>query len=139
MRKYLEENNFKNIDFIQNNSYIHEDNIICGTRGWSADDKKITRRENARLELSLQHAVGANDSVRLSNKEIIVCMHYSPFNDIEELDMNFIHTMKKYNVKKCVYGHIHGEAFNGKKEGEYKGIEFKLVSSDYLNFRLIEV
>ncbi len=35
MREYLEENNFKNIDFIHNNSYEFENKIIVGTRGWS--------------------------------------------------------------------------------------------------------
>ena len=34
MRKYLEENNFSNIDFLYNNSYLFEDKIIVGTRGW---------------------------------------------------------------------------------------------------------
>ena len=42
MREYLEENNFKNIDFIYNNSYLYEDKIIVGTRGWQ--DRKNCRR-----------------------------------------------------------------------------------------------
>lgn len=33
MKKFLDENNFKNIDFIQNNSIIYDNIIICGTRG----------------------------------------------------------------------------------------------------------
>jgi len=73
------------------------------------------------------------------DKEIIVCTHYPPFNETEEAEMNFIHTMKKYNVKQCIYGHIHGEPWGGKIEGIHKGIEFKLVSSDYLNFKLLEI
>jgi len=34
MREYIEENKFENIDFIYNNSYLYEDKIIVGTRGW---------------------------------------------------------------------------------------------------------
>ena len=86
----------------------------------------------------------AEKSVRIADattkkKEIIICMHYPPFNNLEQLDMNFIATMKKYNVKKCIYGHIHGETFNGVTEGNVQEIDFKLVSSDYLEFRLIKI
>ena len=45
MQKYVEENNFKNIDFLYNNSYEVEGNIIEGTRGWvqsnEQEDKKM--------------------------------------------------------------------------------------------------
>ena len=44
--------------------------------------------------------------------------------------------MKKYNVKKCLYGHLHSKSHEEAFEGEFEGIEFKLVSSDYLNFEL---
>ena len=42
MREYLEENDFKNIDFIYNNSFLFEDKIIVGTRGWQ--DRQNSRR-----------------------------------------------------------------------------------------------
>ena len=108
MRAYLKEHNFKNIDFIYNNSYLYEDKIIVGTRGWSDQEEKpekIIKRENARLELSLKNGIEQFGK----DKEIIVCMHYPPFNEYEKLELNFIETMKKYNVKKCIYGHIHGK------------------------------
>ena len=138
MRKYIEENGFKNIDFIYNNSYLWDDKIIVGTRGWSLleeDAEKITRRENLRLELSLQDGIKkfGND------KEIIVCMHFPPFNGYEKLELSFIKTMEKYNVRTCVYGHLHGEAtkeaFNGKKNG----INYILTSSDYTKFDLVQI
>lgn len=139
MRKYLQENSFENIDFIYNNSYLYKNKIICGTRGWKSgdtkEDRKIIKRENLRLELSLKDGIEKYGE----DKEIISCMHYPPFNNYEELGMNYIETMRKYNVTKCVYGHIHGEPFNGKEEGIIKGIEFNLVSSDYLGFELIKL
>ena len=96
----------------------------------------ILKRENARLEMSLKDGVKKYGE----DKQIIVCMHYPPFNSYEKLDLNFIETMKKYNVTKCIYGHIHGieahkDAFNGK----YKGIDMQLVSCDYTKFKLIKV
>ena len=138
MRKFLEENNFKNIDFIYNNSYIWEDKIIVGTRGWSEQEEnaeKIIRRENLRLELSIEDGVQKFGK----DKEIIVCMHYPPFNKYEKLELNFIKNMKKYNVKTCIYGHIHGEATKEATQGKIDGIQFIMASSDYTNFDLIKI
>ncbi len=138
MREFLKENNFKNIDFIHNNSYLWEDKIIVGTRGWSEQEEnaeKIIRRENIRLELSLKNGIEQFGE----DKEIIVCMHYPPFNRYEELELNFIKTMKKYNVTKCIYGHIHGDAHKDAMQGIIDGIEFKMISSDYTNFDLVQI
>ena len=47
--------------------------------------------------------------------------------------------MKKYNVKRCYYGHLHGASIADAIEGNVEGIEFKLVSADGLNFKLLEI
>lgn len=68
-------------------------------------------------------------------------MHYPPFYKeigISE-EINFIKTMKKYGVKKCYYGHLHGESHKEAIEGIIDDIEFELVSSDYLKFDLIKI
>lgn len=138
MNEYLEQNNFRNIMFLYNNSYYYEDKIIVGTRGWSEQEEKaekIMKRENNRLELSIKDGINKYGD----DKEIIVCMHYPPFNSYEELDKNFISTMNKYNVTKCIYGHVHGESINEAIEGNVKGIEFKLVSCDKLDFKLYKI
>ena len=138
MRKFLEENNFKNIDFIYNNSYLWENKIIVGTRGWSEQEEspeKIIRRENIRLQLSLQDGITKYGE----DKEIIVCMHYPPFTKYEEETLSFVKTMKKYNVKTCIYGHIHGEAGKDAIQGEINGIKYIMASSDQINFDLIKL
>lgn len=140
MRSYLKENNFENIDFLYNNSYLYDNKIIAGTRGWqdsnTNEDKKIIKRENLRLELSIQDGIKQYGK----NKEVIVCMHYPPFNNYQELKMNFIETMTKYNVTTCIYGHLHGETGHKEaKEGKFKGIDFKLVSCDYIDFGLADI
>lgn len=140
MKQYLSENNFQNIDFLYNNSYVFENKIIVGTRGWnngdSAEDKRIIRRENIRLENSIKDGIKKYGE----DKEIIACMHYPPFNNYEKLEMNFISTMKKYNVKKCFYAHLHGEETHKQAVQEIiQGIDFRLVSSDYLEFKLIKI
>lgn len=138
MREFLKENNFSNIDFIYNNSYIWENKIIVGTRGWSEQEEnpeKIIRRENLRLELSIQDGIKKFGD----DKEIIVCMHYPPFNGYESSELNFIETMKKYNIKICIYGHIHGEVGKEAKKGNIDGIKFVMASSDQTNFDLIKI
>lgn len=142
MRKYLKENNFENIDFIGNNSYLVEDKIIAGTRGWnlleSEDSEKMINRESIRLKLSIEDGIKRYGK----DKEIIVFIHYPPItqNGIHNHQLlHFVEIMKEYGIKKCYYGHLHGKSHEDAVEGEYQGIDFKLVSSDYLKFDLIEV
>ena len=66
-------------------------------------------------------------------------MHYPPTNNELLEDSEFIKLMQKYNVKKCIYGHLHGVAHAQAIVGEREGIEFNLVSADYLNFDVKEV
>ena len=47
--------------------------------------------------------------------------------------------MKKYNVKKCYYGHLHGASIIDAIQGNIEGIEFKLVSADGLDFKLLRI
>ena len=137
MRNYLQENNFNSIDFIYNNSYEFENYIICGTRGWTInnineENEKIYKRELLRLEISLKDGIQKYGK----EKEVLVCMHYPP--TIENLmgKSEFIQIMKRYNVKKCIYGHLHGESHKEAVEGYIDGIEIKLVSCDYTDFGL---
>ena len=48
-------------------------------------------------------------------------------------------TMRKYNVKKCFYGHLHSTSIRDAVEGEYFEIDFKLVSADGLDFKLYKI
>ena len=138
MREFLKENNFSNIDFIYNNSYIWENKIIVGTRGWSEQEEnpeKIIRRENLRLEMSIKDGLQRFGE----DKEIIVCMHYPPFNGYTKEELNLVKTMKKYNAKICIYGHVHGEVGKDAKQGMIDGIRFIMASSDQTNFDLIKI
>ena len=143
MRKFLEENNLNTIDFLYNTAYEFEDYIIAGTRGWGqneeAEDKKLLNRELIRLELSLEEATKIREKNR---KEIIVFLHYPPIissNIANEEKSQFVELMKKYDVKKCYYGHLHSISIKDAIEGEYFGINFKLVSADGINFKLWKI
>lgn len=142
MKKFLDENNFQSIDFLYNNSFCFEDKIICGTRGWAfndtKEDQKIVNREFQRLEISLKSGVEQFGT----DKEIIVCGHYPPIinmNNMSVYEKELLQLMKRYNVKKCIYGHLHGIPKNSALEGIFYDIEYKMVSCDYTDFELIKI
>ena len=142
MREFIKENDFENIDFLYNNAYLVEDKIIVGSRGWILQDgeenKKMINRENERLKLSFKDGIEKYGE----NKEILVFMHYPPINSKELLGnqyLEFYKTMREYNVKDCYYGHLHGNSHKEAIEGEVGGINFHLISADYLDFKLVKI
>lgn len=138
MRKYIKEENFENIDFLYNNSYEIENKIIAGTKGWNIsgeqEDIRLTKREVARLELSIKSGIEKYGN----DKEIIVFMHYPPLTKTN-IDTDYTRLMKKYGIKRCYYGHLHANSIKDAVEGNVDGIEYKLVSSDGLDFKLVEI
>ena len=140
IRKYLVENNFNTIDILYNNSYEIDKYVIAGTRGWDytkQNDSKIINREINRLEISLKKAKEISDK-----KDIIVFMHYPPISKNyinNENEMRILQVLKEYNVKKCLYGHLHGQSHSQAVIGMIEEIEFRLVSSDFLNFKLLKI
>lgn len=141
LENYVKNKELKTIEFIHNNAKYYEKIIIAGTRGWNInsqneEDLKIINREANRLELSIKYGLEKYKDY----KEIIVCMHYPPISKKTSINENpFIKIMKKYNIKKCIYGHLHGEAHQEAIEGKIENIEFRLISADYTNFKLIKI
>jgi len=132
---------YNNSFFLQNSCIEVENYAICGTRGWicpndtkfTKHDNKIYQREINRLELSLKKAK------EKSSGEIIVMLHYPPTNDKLERS-GFIDLIEKYNVKKVIYGHLHGEnSYKCGIKGNHFETNFNLVSADYLNFKLLKL
>lgn len=67
-------------------------------------------------------------------------MHYPPIvkgNNYTRVE--FAELMEKYNVKQCIYGHLHGTSQVGLIEGKINNIDYKMVSCDYTNFELIKI
>lgn len=142
MREFLKINNFKDIDFLYNNAFEFENNIIVGTRGWAQtddeDDVRLLKREALRLELSIQEGIKKYGE----NKNLIAFMHYPPINksNILQNELNeVLRILKKYNIKSCYYGHLHSGSILDAIEGEHFEINFKLVSADSLDFKLLKV
>lgn len=138
LREFTAANGFSDIDFLHNNSFMYEDIAICGTRGWihpswdsfGPDDRKIFDREVQRLELSIKSAGEC--------REKYVFTHYPPMPTSRETN-EFVEMMKKYDVKRCVYGHLHASSHRNAVEEEIDGIEYTLVSGDYVAFKPVKL
>lgn len=129
---YLAANGFDSIRILFNNAYEVGDFAVCGTRGWYYDkegehDIKVINREIGRLKTSY-------DAALATGKRPIVFLHYPPvYGDVEcEEIMN---ALLELGVKTCYYGHLHGErTHKNAVQGNYKGIDFHLISCDYTRF-----
>lgn len=136
MENFLEENGFDTIKILNNTATAFEDAAICGTRGWSVqennteEDVKIIDREKKRLILTIEEAK------KLKKQRLIVALHYPPF-DRKGEENGFLEIMRNYNVDCCVYGHLHSYAHKNAVEGDVDGINLRLVSGDFVDFRPI--
>lgn len=129
--KFCEGNGFSNQYILNNNHYEYDGFAICGTRGWFFEeersgqhDEKVFKRELIRLEASLKSA---------GDLPKIVFLHYPPkYKGYECTEI--LNLLKKYQVRRCFYGHLHGASHGLAMEGVWEGIEFRLVAADKLNF-----
>lgn len=129
--RFCEENGFRDQYILNNNHYTYNGWAICGTRGWFFEeersgehDEKVFKRELIRLETSLQ---SAGDLPKM------VFLHYPPrYKGYECTEI--LSLLKRYEVRRCFYGHLHGASHGLAVEGLWDGIDFRLVSADKLNF-----
>ena len=131
MNGFFAENGFDTLCILHNNSYLVEGVNLCGSRGWLFEngqqhDEKIIRREAMRIEASLA-------SARDPSLERILFLHYPPLYGAQVLG-SFIEVMSKYGIKRCFYGHIHGVGHRSAIQGNFYGVDFQMISADYLAF-----
>ncbi len=149
MKAFFEQKGFSTISILYNNAYIIEDRIICGTRGWFPDESrqitvgevdhaKIVNREVTRLKLSLDSAKKLQKECETETGELLpitVFLHFPPvWGDF--IMREFIDIFHEYGINECYFGHIHS-AYSQPGRLEFEGINFTLVSSDFLNFHPI--
>ena len=128
---FCKENDFENFHILHNNCFEYEGYAICGTRGWFFEeersgqhDEKVFKRELLRLEVSLKAA---------GELPKLVFLHYPPRYKGYECP-EIIDLLKKYEVRSCYYGHLHGASHGLAIEGIWDGIGYKLLSADRLHF-----
>lgn len=130
--KFCKDNGFSDQFILNNNHFEYNGYAICGTRGWFFEeersgqhDEKVFKRELLRLEASLQSA---------GELPKMVFLHYPPRYKGYQCD-EILALLQKYEVRRCFYGHLHGPSHKLAMEGLWDGIEFRLVSGDFLDFQ----
>ena len=148
MNVFFQENCIQSVKILNNNAYLVENQVLCGTRGWFLDEKqqvtvgsvdyeKIINREVIRLQLSLDNAVRLQREHELASgirSPISVFLHFPPV-WLDFICRPFVETLHDYGNPTCYFGHIHG-MYNVPKEFEFEGISMHLVSSDAMDFTL---
>ena len=124
------------LEFLQNNYYSYEDYALVGTKGYCYEGKdsyehfeKIRDRELERLRVSFEAARAAGYN------KYIMFLHYPP-TSIGEQESCFTKIAEEYGASKVIYSHCHGrDRFDDSFKGYVNGVEYKLVSGDYLKFK----
>ncbi len=122
--------------FLQNNFYAYNDYAIVGTKGYCYEGfdtrehaAMLVEREAKRLKVSFEEARKAG------YEKFIMFLHYPP-TELYEKESRFTYMAKAYGVSKVIYAHCHGkERFHDSLLGKVDGIEYSLVSGDYLDFK----
>ena len=137
------------LQFLQDNFFSYQDLALVGTKGFTfegpfylnargkivgwdeekeAHAKKLVEREMARLRASFEAAKA--DGYR----KYIMFLHYPPTNILED-ESDFTAMAEEYGAQQVIYAHSHGESrFHDSILGEKNGIQYRLVSGDYLKW-----
>ncbi|MCL2108566.1 MAG: metallophosphoesterase [Oscillospiraceae bacterium] len=154
VNSFLTDNKLQNISFLHNNAFLIGEIAVAGTRGWvhESDEshcEKIQKREPARLERSIESAKALTRRFEVSDEhskalnpsntgEICVFLHYPPaYGDFA--NYHLIDVLQKHRIKRCYYGHLHGSAHTKALLGEHYGVEFALISADYVGFTPVKI
>ncbi|MBQ6263153.1 MAG: metallophosphoesterase [Clostridia bacterium] len=145
MESFLSDAGIRSIKFLYNNAYLRDGAVIAGTRGWfpeerlmtssalaDADFKKLVEREQIRLRASLEAGDNLRREAGLPDAPIFVYLHFPPLFEGFRVD-GMMDLLFEFGVKKCFFGHIHGN-YSVTPTVEEGGISLSLVSSDFLNF-----
>ncbi len=124
---------------IQNDCMRFDDVIVCGSRGWSVDDrsddgKKLYARELIRIEMSL----AAMQKIRTDKDKVVFMLHYPPFN-VRFENTPVTDLFEKYGVNAVVYGHLHGKNCYAKKFLLKNGVKYYLTSCDQVGNAAVKV
>ncbi len=135
MQRFLDKNGLNTLHFLHNNAVTVEGVSLCGSRGWMFEEGEraegsITARELGRIRRSLAAAPPENEK--------ILFLHYPPIFG-QQVIPEFFDAMKEYGVKQCFYGHLHGGAIPLAYQGEFFGVDCRLISADYLKFCPIKI
>ena len=148
MNTFFEENEIRSVHILNNNAYLVEDRVLCGTRGWFLDEKqqvtvgsvdydKIVNREVIRLKLSLDSAAALQKTCAEDRgfiPPVSVFLHFPPV-WLDFVCRPFVDTLHAYGNPDCYFGHIHG-VYNAPRQTVFEDIRMHMISSDAMDFTL---
>lgn len=99
-------------------------------------DAKKTEKLNEMFKGKLERLRYSFEAAKAAGYEkFIMFLHYPP-TSIGEMESPFTLMAQEYGAEKVIYSHCHGEQrYDDSFKGLVNGIEYKLVSGDYLNFK----
>ena len=137
IKYFFAANDIKSVSIVFNSCEEYEGLGICGTRGWISEygepaDEKVLAREAGRLEASICAA-------EAQGLKPVVFLHYPPLY-LTGVNEPVMQVLVRHGITECFYGHIHGKKGHACAfRGEHEGINYHLVSSDYLQFDPLDI
>lgn len=131
METFLSQHEINSISFLHNNTVTVGNIAVCGSRGWFFDaeesaDNKVLLREAGRLRTSINLA-------KETGLEPVVFLHYPPITQ-NMICEEIYNVLLETGIKRCYYGHLHGPSMTRSINSVRDGIEFALISCDFLAF-----
>ena len=136
--------------FLQNNHVNYGDYALVGTKGYTFEgpfyldrrgringwDEKEAEHAERLVEREVERLRASFEAARQDGyRRFIMFLHYPPTNILQKRSA-FTDMAEEYGVDKVVYAHCHGRTrFHDSLEGTVRGVEYRLVSGDYLLWR----
>jgi predicted phosphohydrolase len=122
---------------LQNDAVEVEGWVVVGARGWSAPgdpgateaDARVFRKELERLRLS----IAAADARFGAAAPRLAVAHYPPWLVGRE-PTEVVTLLERARVRLVVYGHLHGADHALAVRGEQRGIDYRFVAADAVDF-----
>ena len=135
MERHFAAQNWDTLQVLYNNAVLVDGVALCGSRGWTFEngetaDQLVIAREAGRIRRSLEAAGDA--------QEKILFLHYPPIYGRQVIP-EYFDIMKEFGVTRCYYGHLHGPGIKSAVEGNFFGVDLRLISADYLKFQPLRV
>lgn len=113
---------------------------IVGVRGadFCGRESEIPRDVETRLRRERRELLQSAEHLReiyAGDRPPIAMFHYPPF-PLERSESCFTRILEDIGANLCVYGHLHNPSeWNRTFQGEMRGVEYRLVSCDSLDFK----
>ena len=114
--------------------------IVHGAKYREESNTRLTREST--LEATRGEILDRSGNVLVSSSQKFNLELYKSKIDTNALNdsiLKIIQVLEKYNVKYCLYGHLHGKSHINVFDGIYNNVNYKMVSCDYTGFKLIKI